>query len=115
MQLQAELSRHAAKAAIRYNLPDLVYQYLQFVGRDREWIAAFDIAKHFNLGPRQTAISDGLKRLHDNGPKRLLDPNLISESPIFVLQMKKRWHTSSRKNVRVFLVERNHFYRPSRS
>ena len=113
MQMPVYQSPQAARAAIRYRLPELVYQYLIDVGADREWISCTDILKHFALGKRENMMSQALLKLHATGRQRLSQPERISEEPVFVLQVRERRNSVTSKTVRVFLVERNHFYKQS--
>lgn len=114
MQMPVYQSPQAARAAIRYRLPEIVYQYLIDVRADREWISCTDILKHFSLGKRENMMSQALLKLHATGKQRLSQPERISEEPVFVLQVRERWNSATSKTVRVFLVERNRFYSPSR-
>ena len=112
MQMPVYQSPQAARAAIRYRLPELVYQYLVDIGADQAWISCTDILKHFSLGKRENIMSQALLKLYATGRQRLSQPERISEEPIFVLQVRERWNCTTSKTVRVFLVERNHFYKP---
>jgi len=115
MQTPVYQSPQAARAAIRYRLPELVYQYLIDIGADRAWISCTDILKHFDLGKRENMMSQALLKLYATGRQRLSQPGRISEEPVFVLQVRERRNSVTSKTVRVFLVERNHFYKPSLS
>ena len=115
MQMPVYQSPQAARAAIRYRLPELVYQYLIDIGADRAWISCTDILKHFSLGKRENMMSQALLKLYATGRQRLSQPERISEEPVFVLQVRERWNSATSKTVRVFLVERNHFYKQSLS
>jgi len=83
------------------------------IGADRAWISCTDILKHFSLGKRENMMSQALLKLHATGRQRLSQPERISEEPVFVLQVRERWNSATSKTVRVFLVERNHFYKQS--
>lgn len=101
-----------ARREIRDRLPELVYQYLRHIRRKRAWVTSTEILQHFNLGRRESLVVQELLEIKERGPKELGKPENLIRTPIFVLQVRKRWNSYTRKNFREFLVERNLYYRP---
>src|SRR5690554_2597232 len=101
-----------ARREIRDRLPELVHQYLRHIRRKRAWVTSTEILQHFNLGRRESLVVQELLAIKERGPKELGKPENLIRTPIFVLQVRKRWNSYTRKNFREFLVERNLYYRP---
>ena len=101
-----------AKAVIKQQLPYLLYQYLHDIERDRAWVSCSEILQHFSLGNRIRTAYSVMMRLYGTHSKRAPEPHQLPDIPVFVMQTRVREYSAPKRKVRVFLVERNHFYKP---